>query len=113
MGRNNSRSHSRERSTDFKHRSYSRDKNQRNQSRSPFSRYDNTKNTYTTRHNNRSRDRFRNGSYNRSRERIRNGSYKRSRDRFRNESQKRYENSYDQRNKSQERNPSYCRERNY
>merc|ERR1712112_177474 len=93
--RNYSRSHSRGRSTDFKNRSYSRDKNQRHQSRSPFSRYDSTKNTYTTRDNNRSRDRFRNGSYNRSRERFRNGS------------QKRYENSHGQRNKSQERNPSY------
>merc|ERR1712081_150902 len=77
--RNNSRSHSRGRSTDFKLRSYSRDKNQRHQSRSPFSRYDSTRNTYTTRDNNRSRDRFRNGSHN-----------NRSRERFRNESQKRY-----------------------
>merc|ERR1712112_669418 len=93
--RNISRSHSRGRSTDFKNRSYSRDKNQRHQSRSPFSRYDSTKNTYTTRDNNRSRDRFRNESYNISR------------DRFRNDSQKRYENSHGQRNKSQERNPSY------
>merc|ERR1711954_173109 len=99
--RNISRSHSRGRDTDFKNRSYSRDKNQRHQSRSPFSKHDNTRNTYKTRHNNRSRDRSTNGSYNRSRERFRNGS------------QKRYENSYGQRNTSQERNPSYSRERNY
>merc|ERR1712115_304596 len=110
--RNISRSHSRGRSTDFKHRSYSRDKNQRHQSRSPFSRYDSTKDTYTIRDNNRSRDRFKNGLYNRSRERFRNGSYNRSRERFRNESYNRYENSHGQRNKSQERNPSYSRERN-
>merc|ERR1711954_422785 len=77
--RNNLRCHSRGRSTDFKHRSYSRDKNQRHQSRSPFSRYDNTRNRYTTRDNNRSREKFRNGSHN-----------NRSRERFRNESQKRY-----------------------
>merc|ERR1712112_586905 len=83
--RNISRSHSRGRSTNFKHRSYGRDKNQRYQSRSPFNRYDSTKNTYTTRDNNRSRERFRN------------------------DSQKRYENSYGQRDKSQERNPSYSR----
>merc|ERR1711954_20175 len=99
--RNISRSHSRGRYTDFKNRSYSRDKNQRYQSRSPFSRYDSTKNTYTTRDNNRTTDRSRNGSYNKFRFRFRNGS------------QKRYENSYGQRNTSQERNPSYSRERNY
>merc|ERR1711954_457237 len=94
--RNPSRSQSRGRDTDFKNRSYSRDR--RYQSRSPSSRYDSTKNTYTTRYNNRSRsERFRNESHNR----------------FRNNSQKRYENSHGQRNKSQERNPSYSRDTYY
>merc|ERR1712081_53808 len=49
-----SRNYSRGRDTDFKNRSYSRDRNQRYQSKSPFRRYDNTKNTYTTTHTNKS-----------------------------------------------------------